>query len=51
MAPADREAVAVARLLRWREDRIAALLDVEVAEVRRRLARGLRATLVEAVCV
>ena len=50
MAAADREAVALARLLRWREDRIAALLDIEVAEVRRRLARGLRATLAEAVC-
>ena len=51
MAPADREAVALARLLRWREDRIAALLEIEVAEVRRRLARGLRATLAKAVCV
>ena len=50
MAAADREAVALARLLRWREDRIAALLDIEVAEVRRRLARGLRAALAEAVC-
>ena len=50
MAPADREAVALARLLRWREDRIAALLDIEVAEVRRRLARGLRATVAETVC-
>ena len=50
MAPADREAVALARLLRWREDRIAALLDIEVAEVRRRLACGLRARLAEAVC-
>ena len=50
MAPADREAVALARLLRWREDRIAALLDIEVAEVRRRLARGLRVTRAEPVC-
>ena len=50
MASADREAVALARVLRWREDRIAALLDIEVAEVRRRLARGLRAMLPEAVC-
>jgi DNA-directed RNA polymerase specialized sigma24 family protein len=50
MATGDREAVALARLLRWREDRIAALLEIEVAEVRRRLARGLRATLGEAVC-
>ena len=49
MAP-DREAVALARVLRWREDRIAALLDIEVAEVRCRLARGLRAMLPEAVC-
>ena len=50
MAPGDREAVALARLLRWREDRIAALLEIDVAEVRRRLARGLRATLAEPVC-
>ena len=49
MAPADREAVALARLLRLREDRIAALLEIEVAEVRRRLVRGLRATVAEAV--
>jgi DNA-directed RNA polymerase specialized sigma24 family protein len=49
MAPGDREAVALARLLRWPEDRIAAALDVEIAEVRRRLTRGLRAALTEAV--
>jgi DNA-directed RNA polymerase specialized sigma24 family protein len=50
MDPADREAVALARLLGWREDRIAAELGVEVIDVRRRLVAGLRAALPEAVC-
>ena len=51
MAVGDREAVALARLLRWPEHRIAALLNVDVAEVCRRLTRGLRAAVAETACV
>jgi DNA-directed RNA polymerase specialized sigma24 family protein len=47
----DREAVAIARLLRWSDTRIAALFGIEIAEVRLRLTRGLRATLAEAACL
>ena len=46
----DREAVALARLLRWPEDRIAATLGIEVSEVRRRLTRGLQAAVAEMAC-
>ena len=45
MCPQDAEAVALARLLRLPEGRIAALLGVPQAEVRRRLTRGLTTTL------
>jgi DNA-directed RNA polymerase specialized sigma24 family protein len=51
MEVGDREAVALARLLRWPEHRIAALLGIEIAEVRLRLTRGLRAALAETACV
>jgi DNA-directed RNA polymerase specialized sigma24 family protein len=47
----DRDAVALARLLRWPEPRIAAALDIDIPEVRRRLTRGLRAALTAAACV
>jgi hypothetical protein len=47
----DREAVALARLLRLPEHRIAAILGIEIAEVRRRLLRGLRAACAETACV
>jgi len=47
----DREAVALARLLRWPDHRIALLLGIEVDEVRRRLSRGLHAVVMEATCV
>jgi DNA-directed RNA polymerase specialized sigma24 family protein len=43
MEPGDREAVALARLLGWREGQIGETLGTEVAEVRRRMVRGLRA--------
>jgi DNA-directed RNA polymerase specialized sigma24 family protein len=49
--PEDRDAVALARLLCWPEPRIAAALDIDVPEVRRRLTRGLRAALTAAACV
>jgi DNA-directed RNA polymerase specialized sigma24 family protein len=45
MCPQDAEAVALARLLRLPEGRIAALLGVPRSEVRRRLRRGLTTTL------
>jgi DNA-directed RNA polymerase specialized sigma24 family protein len=51
MEVGDREAVALARLLRWPEHRIAALLGIEIAEVHLRLTRGLRATLAETACI
>jgi DNA-directed RNA polymerase specialized sigma24 family protein len=43
MAREDREAVALARLARLPEDRVAAEIGVGVAEARRRMLRGLRA--------
>lgn len=45
MDPGDAEAVALARLLRLREDKIAALLGIGRPEVRRRLRRGLAGAL------
>jgi DNA-directed RNA polymerase specialized sigma24 family protein len=51
MDVADREAVALARLLRWPEHRIAAVLEIDIAEVRRRLTRGLRSARPETACV
>ena len=42
MAPDDRDAVVLARALGWTSDRIAAQLQTSEAEVRARLARGLR---------
>ncbi len=43
MAPPDAEAVALARLVGLKEDRIAAALGVELPEIRRRLRSGLTA--------
>ena len=40
MAPADRDAVVLARVLGWTSDRIAAQLRTSEADVRARLARG-----------
>jgi DNA-directed RNA polymerase specialized sigma24 family protein len=45
MAPADRDAVVLARVLGWKTDRIAQQLGTSPQEVRRRLARGLRTLL------
>jgi len=45
MSPPDAEAVALARLLGLKEGRIAAVLGVELSEIRLRLRRGLAATL------
>jgi DNA-directed RNA polymerase specialized sigma24 family protein len=45
MAPEDREAVVLARALGWTSDRIAAQLGTSEADVRARLARGLRTLL------
>ena len=42
MAPDDRDAVVLARALGWTSDRIAAQLQTSEADVRTRLARGLR---------
>ena len=42
MAPDDRDAVVLARALGWTSDRIAAQLQTSEADVRARLARGLR---------
>ena len=42
MAPGDRDAVVLARALGWTADRIAAQLRTSEADVRARLARGLR---------
>ncbi|MGZ8457917.1 MAG: hypothetical protein ACXWZ4_15045 [Gemmatirosa sp.] len=50
MAPADAETVALCRLLRVDVNRAAALLGVAAPEVRRRLTRGLAASLPEPVC-
>jgi hypothetical protein len=50
MALPDAEAVALCRLLRLDLRRAAALLGVAVPEVRRRLTRGLAATLPEPAC-
>jgi len=45
MAPDDRDAVVLARALGWTSDRIAAQLQTSEADVRARLARGLRTLL------
>jgi DNA-directed RNA polymerase specialized sigma24 family protein len=45
MEPGDREAVVLARVLGWTTDRIAAQLGTTEADVRARLARGLRTLL------
>jgi DNA-directed RNA polymerase specialized sigma24 family protein len=45
MAPDDREAVVLARALGWTTDRIAAQLQTSEADIRVRLARGLRTLL------
>ena len=45
MAPDDRDAVVLARALGWTTDRIAAQLGTTEADVRARLARGLRTLL------
>jgi DNA-directed RNA polymerase specialized sigma24 family protein len=45
MAPQDRDAVVLARALGWTSDRIAAQLRTTEADVRARLARGLRTLL------
>jgi DNA-directed RNA polymerase specialized sigma24 family protein len=45
MAPDDRDAVVLARALGWTADRIAAQLQTSEADVRARLARGLRTLL------
>jgi DNA-directed RNA polymerase specialized sigma24 family protein len=45
MAPDDRDAVVLARALGWTSDRIAAQLRTTEADVRARLARGLRTLL------
>jgi DNA-directed RNA polymerase specialized sigma24 family protein len=42
MAPDDRDAVVLARALGWTSDRIAAQLQTTEADVKARLARGLR---------
>jgi DNA-directed RNA polymerase specialized sigma24 family protein len=50
MTSEDAEAIALARLLQLPEGRIAALLDIDRRELRRRFARGLRACLPEPAC-
>jgi hypothetical protein len=50
MAPPDAEAVALCRLLRLDVHRVAAVLGIAAPEVRRRLTRGLSATLAEPAC-
>jgi DNA-directed RNA polymerase specialized sigma24 family protein len=45
MAPDDRDAVVLARVLGWTTDRIAVQLATTEADVRARLARGLRTLL------
>ena len=45
MAPEDRDAVVLARTLGWTADRIAAQLQTSEADIRARLARGLRTLL------
>jgi len=45
MTPGDRDAVVLARALGWTSDRIAAQLRTSEADVRTRLARGLRTLL------
>ena len=50
MAPPDAETVALCRLLHLDVHRAAAVLGVAVPEVRRRLMRGLAATLPEPAC-
>jgi len=50
MAPPDAETVALCQLLRLDVHRAAAVLGVAVPEVRRRLTRGLAASLPEPAC-
>lgn len=45
LRPDDRDAIVLARTLGWKVDRIAAQLDTTQADVRRRVARGLRTLL------
>ena len=45
IAPEDRDAVVLARVLGWKTDRIAAQLGTTPAEVTTRLSRGLRTLL------
>ena len=45
MEPEDRDAVVLARVLGWKTDRIARQLGTTPADVRARLARGLRTLL------
>jgi DNA-directed RNA polymerase specialized sigma24 family protein len=45
LAPADRDAIVLARSLGWKTDQIAAQLNTTPAEIRSRLARGLRTLL------
>ena len=45
MAPDDRDAIVLARVLGWKTDRIAVQLGTTPADVRTRLARGLRTLL------
>ena len=42
LTPADRDAIVLAHGLRWKTDQIATQLDITPADVRRRVARGLR---------
>ena len=50
MAPDDRDAIVLARVLGWKTDRIARQLDTTPAEVRARLGRGLRTLLPQPGC-
>jgi DNA-directed RNA polymerase specialized sigma24 family protein len=45
MEPGDRDAIVLARVLGWKTDRIAAALGTTPADVKTRLARGLRTLL------
>jgi len=50
IAPEDRDAVVLARVLGWKTDRIAAQLGTTPAEVTTRLSRGLRTLLLPLDC-
>jgi DNA-directed RNA polymerase specialized sigma24 family protein len=51
MAPEDRDAIVLARVLGWKTDRIASQLDTTPADVRARIGRGLRTLLPPRDCV